>query len=129
MRVNRKLQLGLILVLYLARTGRKTGEKAAKELNVSRYFLESVARLLRLKGIVSATKGPKGGYDLVGSPTVGDIFNALSPVQMLTAQERALNVDNGNERRTLNRLAVNLTYALTPAMNQKVRVEANKLNG
>lgn len=121
MKLNKKLQLGLLFVLYLSRSGKTTTASAAEGLGVSAGFLTQVAVRLRRAGLIRATKGPYGGSELVGSPTVGQVFAALSPVQLLAKQEVTRNTTSGQERRTLNHLARNLTLALEPLMNRKVK--------
>lgn len=127
MKLNKKLQLGLLFVLYLSRSGRTTLESAAEGLGVSRSFLEQVARTLRVFGHVKAFMGPTGGYELVGDPTVGQIFAALAPVCLISPKDMNINRVGGQERRSLNHLAVNLTAALNPLLNRKVKAYGQEL--
>ncbi len=117
MRLNKKLQLGLLLTLYLSRSGKTTIESAAKGLKVSQPFLEQVARDLRLSGVIRSIRGAGGGYELVGEPLVADVFKALSPVTLLPKNAPS----STYEQRTLNYMAFNLTEALSPTLNRKVK--------
>lgn len=99
MRVSKKVQYGLMLSLYLARSGRTTLENVAKSLRLSKSFLEQVARLLRIHGVVKSTRGPSGGYELIGDPTVGDIFKALGPISLIDKKTASkLRFGNAEER-------------------------------
>jgi len=58
--------------------------------NIPKKFLESILLSLKVKGILTSKKGPKGGYSLAKAPhtlTVGSIVEALegdlSPIQCL----------------------------------------------
>ncbi len=116
MKLNKKLQLGLLFTLYLTRSGRTTLASAAEGLKVSQSFLEQVARKLRLANVVKAYKGPAGGYELLGEPLVIDVFNALSPVCLLG------NCNNlGHEHRALKQFATNLKSSMMPLLNRKVK--------
>ncbi len=116
MKLNQKLQLGILFVLYLCRAGKANIESAAEGLEVSKSFLEQVARQLRLTGIVRSSRGPGGGYELVGEPTVGQMFKALSPVKLLDTA-----LLTSHEKRSLCHLASSLTAAMNPIMNRKIR--------
>lgn len=117
MKLNKKLQLGLLFAFYLSRSGKTTIASAAEGLKASRTFLEQVARELRLKGVVRSTRGPSGGYELIGEPFVGDVFRALSSRSFNTP---ASNMHN-YESRTLNHLIYNLNDSLNPVLNRKVK--------
>ncbi len=121
MRLNKKLQLGLLFALYLSRSGKTTIDSAAEGLKVSKPFLEQVARLLRIAGVVRSTRGAAGGYELCGEPLVSDVFNALSPVSLLSKADRMKNSTGAFEDRALNHLSFNLTAALTPILQRKVK--------
>lgn len=121
MTLNKKIQLGLLFTLYLSRSGKTTIASAAEGLRVSKAFLEQVARELRMGKVIRSTRGPGGGYELVGEPTVSDVFRTLSPINLLTTQARQANSTGSHERRSLNHLAFNLTAAMTPVLNRKIK--------
>lgn len=55
-------------------------QEVADRQKLSIYYLEQLFRLLRIAGIVSSSRGPGGGYSLVGTPetiTVRQILLAL----------------------------------------------------
>lgn len=118
MKLNKKLQLGLLFTLYLARSGKTTIEFAASGLGVSEMFLAQVAQSLRKGGVVASTKGPAGGYELKGEPLVSDVFKALSPVSLLNTSRSA---GSSHEYRALYAFANNLTASMAPLMNRKIK--------
>lgn len=118
MKLNKKLQLGLLFTLYLARSGKTTIEFAASGLGVSEMFLAQVAQGLRKGGVIISTKGPTGGYELNGEPLVSDVFKALSPVSLVNTSRL---VGSSHEYRALYALAGNLTASMAPLMNRKIK--------
>lgn len=63
--------------------------------NISQQFLEQIFAVLRRKGLVSSTRGARGGYSLTHPPDkirVGDIIRALegpiTPVNCLSEREQ-----------------------------------------
>ena len=118
MKLNKKLQLGLLFSLYLARNGKTTVACAALSLGVSASFLSLVAHNLCKGGVVKSSKGPNGGYELNGEPLVGEIFKALAPV-LLVNTNRA--VGSSHECRALYSFASNLTQSMAPLMNRKIK--------
>jgi Rrf2 family protein len=68
----------------------------AKEENIPKKFLEAILLSLKVKGILTSKKGPKGGYSLAKPPedlTIGIIVEALegdlSPIQCLNGAAHA----------------------------------------
>lgn len=118
MRLNKKLQLGLLLTFYLCRYGRTTVEKAATSLGVSETFLALVAHSLRKAKVISSVKGPNGGYEMNGEPLVEDVFKALNPVKLVSSAELK---KSNYEYRTLSNLAGSLTQAMNPVMSRKIK--------
>lgn len=121
MRLNKKVQYGLLFALYIVRGGRVTVEAAADSLGLSKSFLEQVARLLRIKGIVCSIRGPSGGFEIVGEPTVLDILNALDPIAVLSKEEAAQYTYGTHEHRALLQFAVKLNRIMTPTLRQKIK--------
>lgn len=98
MKINKKGQYAFLLVSYLLRAGRASIQAAATNMSLCQPFLHQVAGVLRRKGIVRAIRGPGGGYELVGDPTVLEVLRATkSPsaaqptaVQLVSQEHRAL---------------------------------------
>lgn len=121
MRINRRLQYGLLLVFYLSRSGRSTTEIASQNLSVSKYFLEQVARDLRIAGVIKSIRGPYGGYELVGEPEVSQVLHALQQFTFFSPQELA-NYRRGElEHRALARLVDDLYFSSFPVFNRKAK--------
>ena len=118
MRINSRLQNGLLLVLYLSRSGRANIANIARNLNLPRYFLDQIARQLRLGKVIKSVRGPGGGYELIGSPTVGSVFFALSQNQLLTHHEASSYRRGELEHRALARLVEDFTFSLSPVYNR-----------
>lgn len=127
MRLNKRLQYGLLLVLYLCRSGRTSAASAAEGLLVSRPFLEQVARSLRIAGVIKSVRGPGGGYELAGDPTVLEVFNAISPVSFLSKKEAATYAKGPHEHRAFAQFVNNLVLGLAPLLRRKVRNIGNEL--
>ena len=81
MKLTAKTRYGLaVLVLLAAAKGRTVPLMAmAQRLGLSKIYLEQVLSVLRSHQLVSATKGPSGGYRLEGNPDLWVILNALEP--------------------------------------------------
>jgi Rrf2 family protein len=65
----------------------------AETLGLSKLFLEQVAVSLKKGGLITAVKGAKGGYQLVGDPsaiTVLDVLRAVENTLFETAQNEPL---------------------------------------
>jgi Rrf2 family protein len=82
--LTRKTDYGLILMLELARQ-KNDGNQAPISLNdiakkycISFFFLQKVAKDLREKGLIKASRGKIGGYSLTEkTPNLNEIFTAL----------------------------------------------------
>jgi Rrf2 family protein len=127
MRLNRKVQYGLLFVLYITRAGRVTIESAAEGLGLSTSFLEQVARNLRLAGVVKSIRGTHGGYELEGDPNMQAVFEALSPVNLLGREEFKGYSKGSSEHRALAHYVASLGLALAPLLKRKVRNVSNDL--
>lgn len=121
MRLNKQVQYGLLLVLYLARSGRSSVENISTGLGVSYSFSEKIARLLRLAGVLKSVRGPNGGYELIGEPKVSDVFNAVSPVKLLSTDELKVYNKGQSEHRSLSLFAQRLTTSMQPYLSRSVR--------
>lgn len=69
MKLNKKLELGIKAVESLKTKGVDPirTQDLAVEIGTTTNFLEQVMRDLRIAGIVTATKGPKGGFCLANN--------------------------------------------------------------
>jgi Rrf2 family protein len=102
MKLNKKTQYGLLLVLYICRAGRATIKNTALNLRLSVPFLTQVALQLRASGVIKSVRGPAGGYELQGKPTVGDVIGALNSEAILEAYNTRQSYSRGSfEHRAL----------------------------
>ncbi len=127
MRINRLSQYGILFVLYLSQAGRATAEGAAEGLNLSRSFLDQVARKLRVAGVIKSVRGCGGGYEVVGAPTVEDVLDALSPVSLLTSAESTMYALGAPEHRAFANYCKNLENSLSPVLKRKVSAVGKEL--
>ncbi len=65
--------------------------KISEEQDVSRKYLENIFKLLKKAGIVTSSRGPEGGYNLIKSAselTLYEIFDAIDgPVQTVNCHD------------------------------------------
>lgn len=87
MKLTKKAQNGVLFCLYLARAGRANVATAADNLGLSSAFLDQIARTLRIKGVVTAVRGPGGGFELVGNPTMDQVIKAMGADGFLSKAE------------------------------------------
>jgi Rrf2 family protein len=81
MKLTAKTRYGIaVLVLLAAANGRTVPLTImAQRLGLSKIYLEQVLAVLRSHQLVSASKGPTGGYRLEDNPDLGVILKALEP--------------------------------------------------
>ncbi len=128
MKVGRKTQYGLLIVLYLGRTGRATVEVMAQSLSLSQNFLEQVARNLRQAGIIQAIRGPGGGYELIGSPTLGAVMAATSVPPPMSREETESLMRGTQDHRALAAIVGDLSAQLGIALRLSLTEKAQQLN-
>lgn len=121
MKINKQAQYGMLLALYLTKAGRSNLGYIAEGLNLSKSFVQQVARKLRLAGIIKSIRGKHGGYELVGEPTVLDVITALNPVKLLTSKEVSKFRIGSQEERALLLFTGNIASALRPVMGRKIK--------
>jgi len=122
MRINKSQQYGLLLACYLDRAGKAKLNEIARVCNLHLPFLEQVARKMKLKGIVSATRGPDGGYTLAQSVTVLQVFAAMGPVRLLHKEELdAYKKNYTTEERVLIEFLGTIGGALLPHLRRTIR--------
>lgn len=81
MKLTSKTRYGLAVMVLLANAKGQTLSLPwiAQRLGLSKIYLEQVLSALRSHQLVSAQKGPGGGYRLEGQPPVWTIITALEP--------------------------------------------------
>lgn len=121
MRINRKLQYALLFVIYLSRSGRSTIDIVSKNIDVPKAFLEQIARELRIFGILKSIRGPNGGYELIGVPTVGSVFEAMNEITLLSPQEVAAYRRGEVEHRALASIVSDAAFSLHPVLRRSVK--------
>jgi Rrf2 family protein len=121
MRFNRGTQYGFLFALYLSRAGQARVEDVAINLNISKAFLEQVARKLRIAGVVTSVRGPGGGYALKGEPTMGQIVQALDPGVVITWQETIEYSRGQPEARAFGLFTMNMQNTLNQLFRRTVR--------
>lgn len=121
MKLNKALQYALLLVLYLCRAGRARLQDVAANLKLSLPFLRVVAHKLRASGVILSVRGPGGGYEVNKDPSVRDVFDAISPVKILTNVEIKNYSVGEAEHRTLKQLAMTFDSALGSVLRRKMR--------
>lgn len=121
MKLTKKVQYGILLALYITRSGRVTIEGAAEGLGLPAPFLFQIARRLNKHGVIKSFRGPKGGYELIGDPSVNDVFNALSSVALLTKNEMLSYKVGHPEHRAFAQYVTSLGMGLYPLLTRKVR--------
>ncbi len=127
MKFNKQIQYGMLFTLYLCRTGYATVDATAKELGLSRSFLEQVTGRLRRAGILQVKRGPGGGYSLNGNPTVAQLFTALKPVQLIAPSEaKTLHIGTYEQRSLLN-FATVMNRSVTQVLNRTIRSVGNDM--
>ena len=79
----------------------------ARDENMSLAYLEQLIRVLRQKGLVTSTRGARGGYALARPPdriTAGDVIRALegpiAPVECVSEEDGACVCERQSECRT-----------------------------
>ncbi len=87
MKLTKKVQYGLLLMIYLCDNKKTSVDKVAKHLNVPEKFLIQIAKELRRQDFLHSAVGNKGGYEIKGNPSVGDIIFSLTPTALITDQE------------------------------------------
>lgn len=121
MRINRKLQYGLLFAVYLSRSGRSTIDIVSKNIDVPKAFLEQIARDMRVAGILKSVRGPHGGYELLGEPTVGNIFEALGELTLLSQQELSIYRRGELEHRALASMVSDMSFSLHNIFKRSIK--------
>lgn len=128
MRINKKVQYGLMIALYVTRYGRASGEEIAHDLSLSYTFVSQVAADLRRRGVIKSVRGPGGGYEIKGDPSVLDVFVATTDYGLLGEGEIIALSQGAKEQRSLLYLITNLNSAMNVVMHRKIRNLVGELN-
>jgi Rrf2 family protein len=118
--MNKSCQIGLLFTLYLARNGKSRAQDAAKELKVSKLFLEQIARKLRIAGVIKTVRGPGGGYALVADARAYHVVQALGSVQYISNEELNSYQEGCVEERALGSLLVRATVTMRYLLAQRI---------
>lgn len=121
MKITQNVQYGILLALYLSRSGRSNLKFISEGMKLSKPFLEQVARKLRLSGVIRSVRGPGGGYELVGEPTVRDIFNSLAPVKLVNDSDVTKYRVGSIDERALVHFTGNVSASFSPLMSRKIK--------
>ncbi len=83
MRMSTRARYGLRMLIELARSSKETIplRTIAHRLGVSKKYLERIAKTLEDSGIITATRGVKGGYRLRIDPEEIKIYDILSSLE------------------------------------------------
>ena len=137
MRVSAKSRYALAATISMAQEY-ESGEcitiiKLSEKLNISKIYLEQVFSLLKRADIVTSTKGPQGGYQLMRAPSSITVFDILTAVETSlfektgeTVSERARNIENVMHRSVFEQIDVLMQDFLTGISLADLVSEAEK---
>lgn len=89
MKVNTKIRYGLRTMLEIAKGPEREGvlqKDIAKNQNISLKYLDSIISSLKLKGLVSNSRGRGSGYMLTREPkdiTMLDVYTAFEKIEVV----------------------------------------------
>jgi Rrf2 family protein len=121
MKLNKKQQYALLLVLYLCRSGRTSATSMSEGLGISKFFADQILRALRKGGVVTSVKGPSGGHELTGDPAVGEVLRAMGAPEFMANSDLTQYRFGGHEHRALAALVSNMRSAVSKVLTRKVR--------
>ena len=127
MRINKQMQYAFMFVLYLHRAGRASTEQAAATLGISRTGLEQVARLLRIAGVTQSYNGCNGGHEVIGEPTMGEVFQAVGSTSPLSEDEFDQYITGPTESRAFISGVTHMAVALQKALRLPVKACGDRL--
>lgn len=109
------------MTLYLCRAGRANMATLAESLDIPFHFATQIAKTLSNKKVFKSLRGPGGGYEIIGDPTVRDVLCALGSIRPLTSKESDRLSRGAVEHRALAQWARVFSGALDALLNQPVR--------
>lgn len=122
MKFNKKAQYGLLICLYLARSGKATGKNMSEGLGIKFHMLTSIACELVRGGVLEGFKGKGGGFALKGDPTVREILIALDTPVTVLDEDTLVSLSRGHsEHRALVQFTRNLKAVLAPLLSRKIK--------
>lgn len=127
MRLNKSLQYAILLVLYLCRAGRAPLKAIALGLSVSLSLLRGVVSKLITGGVIKSIRGPGGGYEVNGEPSMRDVFQCIYPVIGISESQMNKYKTGQAEHRALAKYVAELQIALAPILRCKVKTLNNTL--
>ncbi|HLP05691.1 MAG TPA: Rrf2 family transcriptional regulator [Paludibacter sp.] len=89
MRVNTKIRYGLRTIIEIASTQEPNGilqKDIAKNQHISLKYLDPIIAALKVKGLVTSSKGRGSGYKLTRDPkdiTMLDIYTAFETIEII----------------------------------------------
>lgn len=118
MKLNKAYQNAILLTLYADRAGRCTLSQVSETQGVSLHFLEQIARKLRKAGVLQSFRGPGGGYEVDGNPTVLDVIVAMGYKR--EGYGKAL-MSRSSELRALGNILANVSAAQHYILSRKIK--------
>lgn len=118
MKMSKAFENAILLTLYADRAGRCTLSDVSQTQGVSLHFLEQIACKLRRAGILQSFRGPGGGYEVDGNPTVLDVITAMGYKRL--GYGKAL-MSTSPEIRALGNVLSNLQGAQVYVLNRKIK--------
>ena len=100
MKVSSKTRyaLGILILLSQNDTKPMALSEMAKQLGISKLYLEQVIAALKSHQMVQSIKGPQGGYTLSSQDySVWDVFAALESDQVMAFEEQAFDDQRLNQ--------------------------------
>lgn len=123
MKFDRESVLGILFCLYLKRSGRANVQNASLNLNCSHDHLQLISNKLRKKQILNSKKGPGGGFELVGDPTILQIVSAIKGYSFVKSEEKTRLNFGEFEQRALSSLFLYLTKTANITISQLVDMQ------
>ena len=121
MKLNKKAHYALQLAVYLTRSGCSNIQVIAENLKLSPTFLAQVANQMKKGGVLKSVKGPGGGYELIGEPTVRMVLSAVDSSRVVSQKDKDSFETGTIEQRTVGTLLGVMQIALGRAMNATVK--------
>lgn len=121
MQLNKAVQYAILLVLYLFRSGRAPLKAVAAGLSLSLSFLREVALKLVDGRVLKGIKGPGGGYEVNGDPSMRDVLECFSPITVMAESQLRRYQAGQAEYRALAKYVTETQAALSPLLRCKVR--------
>lgn len=127
MRFSKQLQYGLIFVLSMAKNGKITIGKFSSDTGIPVPFLEQIARKLKISGIITSTRGPTGGYELIEGSTVLEVIESLSTSSVLSTND-FFKYRSGEtvEERALANFSLNLSSGIMNVIDRQIKNVLNE---